>query len=76
MPNFKYTAKDNSGKALTGIFEAADYAAAVDTLRKQGLIIVSVKESGKTKLSSMSFGKKKIKIDDLAKSGGVPDETE
>lgn len=65
MPNFKYTAKDNSGRTITGFFEAADYAAAVDALRKQGLIIVSVKEGGKIKISSISFSKKKIKIDDL-----------
>ena len=52
MPNFKYAAKDNSGRAMTGFFEAVDYAAAVDMLRKQGLIIVSVKESGKTKASA------------------------
>ncbi|MCX5666918.1 MAG: type II secretion system F family protein [Candidatus Omnitrophica bacterium] len=65
MPNFKYAAKDNSGRAMTGFFEAVDYAAAVDMLRKQGLIIVSVKESGKTKTSAMSSGGKKVKIDDL-----------
>ncbi len=65
MPNFKYTAKDNSGRAMTGFFEAADYAVAVDMLRKQGLIIVSVKEAGKMKISAMSFSKKRVKIDDL-----------
>jgi len=65
MPNFRYTAKDNSGKMISGIFEAIDYAAAVDMLRKQGLIIVSVKEAGKMKISAMSFGKKKVKTDDL-----------
>jgi type IV pilus assembly protein PilC len=65
MQNFKYTAKDASGKAMTGFFEAADYAAAVDMLRRQGLIIVSVKEAGKIKISAMSWGKKKVKIDDL-----------
>lgn len=65
MPNFKYSAKDDSGKAMIGIFEAADYTTAVDMLRKQGLIIVSVKEAGKMKISAMSFSKKKVKIDDL-----------
>lgn len=65
MPNFKYTAKDDSGRALTGFFEAVDYTTAVEMLRKQKLIIVSVKEAGKMKASAMSFGKKKIKIDDL-----------
>ncbi len=66
MPNFKYTAKDSSGKAIAGFFEAIDYAAAVDMLRKQGLIIVSVNEAtAKSNIFSMSFGKKKVKTDDL-----------
>ena len=65
MPNFKYTAKNNSGKAIAGFLEVADYAAAVDTLRKQGLIIVSINEASKMKISAMSFGRKKVKIDDL-----------
>jgi len=66
MPNFRYTAKDNSGKAMTGFFEALDYAAAVDVLRKQGLIIVSVKEaSSRLHIPSISFGRKRVKTDDL-----------
>lgn len=66
MPNFKYIAKDNSGKTISGIFETMDYAAAIDTLRKRGLVIVSVKEvAAKINFSNMSFGKKKIKTDDL-----------
>lgn len=65
MPNFKYTAKDSAGKNLSGFFEAPDSANAVDMLRKKGLIIVSVSEvQGKFGFSP-SFGKKKIKIDDL-----------
>lgn len=66
MPNFKYTAKDNSGKAVSGLFEAIDYTVAVDMLRKKGLTIVSVTESvAKPKIFATSFGKKKIKADDL-----------
>ncbi|MDO8536153.1 MAG: type II secretion system F family protein [Candidatus Omnitrophota bacterium] len=66
MPNFKYSAKDNSGKTISGTFEAVDYAAAIDMLRKKNLVIVSVKEAAaKLNISNISFGKKKIKIDDL-----------
>jgi type IV pilus assembly protein PilC len=66
MPNFKYVAKDNSGKTVSGIFEAVDYAAAVDALRKKNLVIVSVKESAaRLNISNISFGSKKIKTDDL-----------
>lgn len=66
MANFKYIAKDSEGKNLNGFFEAADYAAAIDALRKKGLIIVSVNEAlSKLKFSTLSFGKKKIKMDDL-----------
>ena len=67
MPNFKYTAKDDSGKTVSGIFEAADYAVAIDMLRKRGLVIVSVKEAAaRLKISGISFGnRKKVKTDDL-----------
>lgn len=66
MANFKYIAKDSEGKSLSGFFEAADYAAAIDALRKKGLIIVSVNEAlSKLKFSMPLFGKKKIKMDDL-----------
>lgn len=66
MANFKYIAKDSEGKSLNGFFEAADYAAAIDALREKGLIIVSVNEAlSKLKFSTPSFGKKKIKMDDL-----------
>lgn len=66
MPNFKYTAKDNSGKTVSGFFEAPDHAQAVDALRKKGLIIISVNESlPKMGMSFISFRGKKIKADDL-----------
>ncbi len=66
MPNFKYVAKDHEGRTASGIFEAADRASAVEMLRKKGLVIVSVSESlAKIKAPLLSFGKKKIKIDDL-----------
>ncbi|MBI3315505.1 MAG: type II secretion system F family protein, partial [Candidatus Omnitrophica bacterium] len=42
MPNFKYTAKDKAGRAVTGVLEALDERAAVVTLRRQELIVISV----------------------------------
>ena len=66
MPNFKYVARDDSGKPINGFFEAADYAAAVDMLRKRGLTIVSVNESAaKSKIFAFSFRRKRVKTDDL-----------
>ncbi len=66
MPNFKYVSKDNSGKTVSGIFEAQDYATAIEMLRKKGLVIISVKEAtAKLSVSNLSFRKKKVKTDDL-----------
>lgn len=66
MANFKYTAKDNSGNTVSGLFEAPDRSQAVDMLRKKGLIIVSVNEAlPKFSISLILFKGKKVKIDDL-----------
>ena len=67
MPNFKYVAKDQEGKNLTGILETVDRQGAIAQLRKKDLIIISVSESKPGfKLSSLSFGpKKKVKLEDL-----------
>ncbi|MFA5146064.1 MAG: type II secretion system F family protein [Candidatus Omnitrophota bacterium] len=68
MANFKYVAKDQSGNNVAGALEANDRNAAVEELRKQDLIIVSVSEAlPKFSFSSAfaSMQKKKIKLDDL-----------
>ena len=66
MPNFKYVAKEASGKTVSGYFESESRALAIDTLRKKDLIIVSVSEAlPKFKFSIPSFGNKKVKTDDL-----------
>jgi len=66
MPNFKYAAKDSQGRTVSGFFEALDRAAAIDILRKKGLVIVSVDEAfSKMGIPAMSFGKKKVKMDDI-----------
>ena len=68
MPNFKYVAKEHSGKTVSAIMEAIDRAAAIDALRKKDLIIISVSENiSKSGVGVTIFGgKKKIKPDDLA----------
>lgn len=66
MANFKYVAKDQEGKSVTGVFEAANRQEAINALRKKDLIIVSVGEALPKFSSMLSFGgKKKIKLEDL-----------
>ncbi len=43
MANYKYKARDNKGRAINGKMDAASMGAAVDYLRKQGYVVVSVK---------------------------------
>jgi type IV pilus assembly protein PilC len=47
MPVFKYTGKNRSGATLKGAFEAADEAAALATLRRQGVQNPTVKAKSK-----------------------------
>ncbi|MDD5135863.1 MAG: type II secretion system F family protein [Candidatus Omnitrophica bacterium] len=65
--NFKYAAKNKDGKNITGILDAADRTAAISTLRKQELIIVSLDAAKPESRFTLPFAnrKKKIKIDDL-----------
>ncbi len=67
MPNFKYVAKDRTGKTLSARLEAKDRASCVDILRKTDLIIISVTEEASKKGFSFDIfsGKQKIKLDDL-----------
>jgi len=66
MPVFKYVAKDQSAKTVTGKISAKDKTVVVDELRKRKLVVISVKESKGPSLLEMSFGpKKKVKTDDL-----------
>jgi type IV pilus assembly protein PilC len=62
MPTFKYVAKDQSSKTISGKLSADSQAAVIDELRKRKLIIISVKEKP---TSGISFGKKRVKADDL-----------
>ncbi|MBI3252082.1 MAG: type II secretion system F family protein [Candidatus Omnitrophica bacterium] len=47
MPTYRYTAKDVTGKNVTGISDAMDQRAVIDLLRKQALVILSIQEEKK-----------------------------
>ena len=47
MPNFFYSAKNLAGETKAGSREAASEADLARTLREQGLVLTSVKKTGK-----------------------------
>jgi len=63
MAKFKYAAKDQKGRSLTGVLEAENQNVVVEELRRRQLTIISVKEARKEDKGG-SFGKK-ISSDDL-----------
>ena len=67
MPNYRYTAKDKTGKEATGLEEAPDERALINLLRKKELIVISVKpekKKEKTKVNLLRMGGK-IKLTEL-----------
>lgn len=71
MPQYEYLVKDTEGQDQTGVEEAPDSNAVVQTLRRKGFLIVRISEVKEKKF--LSFSRKKglperggrIKIDDL-----------
>ncbi len=66
MPNFRYVAKDKTGRNISGTAEASEEKALVDLLRKQELFVISVKVERKKE--GISWGAKfgsKIKLGEL-----------
>ncbi len=66
MPVYKYIAKDKTGRTLSGVVESNDEKSGIELLRKQELIIISMRqEMKKLKTSaSLRFGAK-IKLGEL-----------
>lgn len=67
MATFRYTAKSKDGQAVSGITEAADEKSLVGLLRKQELIIISIRKDdkqGEKAQRKKRFGKK-IKLSEL-----------
>ena len=63
MLTFRYVAKDQDGRSVSGKITADAENVVIDELRKRRLIIISVKEE-KTG-SKISFGGKKVKPDEI-----------
>jgi len=69
MPSFRYIATNDERKSVSGSIDAADRAAVISALSKQGLHPISVREEGGGKKSSINLGKLfgpgKVKSDDI-----------
>jgi type IV pilus assembly protein PilC len=69
MPQFTYIATDTKGKTINGTVEATDRTNAMNTLSKQGLRPVSVREKNSKGGGALNFGKllggNKVKSNDL-----------
>ena len=61
MTTFRYVAKENTGKTVSGVLEYSDKASLVDALRKRGLVIISINEARKKKLT----GGAKVKLEEV-----------
>ncbi|MDP2921817.1 MAG: type II secretion system F family protein [Candidatus Omnitrophota bacterium] len=62
MPTFKYTAKEGTGKTVSGVLEYSDKALLIDALRKKGLVIISIEETAKKK---QAFSKGAVKLEEI-----------
>lgn len=63
MPTYRYLAKDQEGRTITGVSKIASQDLLIETLRKKDLIVISVtpeKERKKT-----SFGAGRVKLEDV-----------
>ncbi len=72
MPQYQYLVKDSQGHDQTGLQEATDPNTLVESLRRQGYLIIRINEIRHRKFFSLSFKQEgprakggRIKIDDL-----------
>lgn len=62
MPTYRYVAKENTGRTVSGMLEYSDKVLLIEALRKKGLVIISINETARKK--SM-LGAKKIKLEEI-----------
>ncbi|MDP8231000.1 MAG: type II secretion system F family protein [Candidatus Gorgyraea atricola] len=62
MPTFRYVAKENTGKTVSGTLEYSDKAVLMDALRRKGLTIVSINE---TKKRTAPFSSRGVKLEEI-----------
>ncbi|PIQ89021.1 MAG: pilus assembly protein PilC [Candidatus Omnitrophica bacterium CG11_big_fil_rev_8_21_14_0_20_42_13] len=60
MPNYKYVAKDKTGKNVSGLAEMPDEVSLIDRLHRQELLVVSIHQTKAPKLQARS-----VKLDEL-----------
>ena len=65
MPTFKYVAKDQSARNVTGKISAENQAAVIAELRNRHLTIISVTPVKSASGAGLSFSRKKVKEEDL-----------
>ena len=68
MTKFSYIATNPNKKIISGHLEAADRSTVLTTLKRQNMHPISIKDASKmsaSSLGSFSFGKNKVKSDDL-----------
>ncbi|NQU73256.1 MAG: type II secretion system F family protein [Candidatus Omnitrophica bacterium] len=65
MPLFEYVAKDRTGNTINDVFEAPERQMALDKLRSQNLIVISLKEKSAA-LKRMAGIGGRVKLDDIA----------
>jgi len=65
MPTYKYVAKDQNSKNVSGKITAEKESAVIEELRKRNLTIISVEPVKESSLAKMSFSRKRVKPDDL-----------
>ncbi|MBI4431902.1 MAG: type II secretion system F family protein [Candidatus Omnitrophica bacterium] len=66
MALYRYTAKDKTGKNVTGTSEAIDQRALIDHLRRESLVILSIVEEKEKKKTSFGFKfESRVKLGEL-----------
>lgn len=65
MPSFRYVAKSEDGKTVTGTIEAADRSALIRKLGEKNLVIVSLTKEKDAAASMGFFARKGINIEDI-----------
>ena len=65
MPSFAYTARDLSGKKVTGVLEAQSEREVAGNLAAQSLFPIEVKAAAQRTMT-FSLGRKRVKGQDLA----------
>jgi len=65
MATFKYVAKDQASRNVSGKITADNQQAVIEELRKRSLTIISINEVKQSSLAKFSFTRKKVNADDL-----------